>query len=429
MFTNESRRFAAYGMSQKSDSDLPMLRVETALLARVLVRACPRRTGIVPSVIRCWLLLVFCTLTSPAFGQAPMISVGEENWQKPWVPDLQRPDRQIPIPLERRVDVLILGDGYLPAEQTQFEQDIQKWYDRFVSLTPFRELRGAFRVRGLWKPSQERATAEQKSWFRAAVDTGKVVNATSSQTVAAVFGALDEVEINRATLDHRLSHAYVVMLIKDERMRNPSGVSRRLITSDKRLQVAVAFGADSHHEFGHAYGGLRDEYINQPGKMAPPQDHRPPSLFTISNLGYTRSAEQLPWSHLSPGSPLNPDRTSLIGRLWMGGGPEEGVWHSEARCLMNGTHENWNLQKTRRGAGLRDPKRFCFWCEEIVMARTWQRTGQLGAADDGETLWQEWVKVRPQYQKAFQVPERFQRQNAANADARLEQARIYERPQ
>ena len=411
MFTTESHCLADRGKSQEADRDQPC------------------RTGIVSLVTRCWLLLVFCSLINPAFGQAPLISVGEENWQEPWVPDLRHPDRQIAIPLERRVDVLILGDGYLSAEQTQFEQDTQKWYDRFVSLTPFRELRGAFRVRGLWKPSQERAAAEQKSWFHTAVDTGKVVNATSAQTVAAVFAALDEIEINRAALDRRLSHAYVVMLIKDARQRNPSGVSRRLTSPDRQRQVAVAFGADSHHEFGHAYSGLRDEYINQPGKTAQHPPQQPLSLFTVSNLGYTRSAEQLPWSHLSPGSPVNPDRASLIGLLWIGGGPEEGVWHSEARCLMNGTHENWDLQKTRRGVGLRDRQRFCFWCEEIVVARTWHRTGQLGTSDNGETLWQEWIKIRPQYQKMFQVPERIQRQNTANADARLEQARIFERPQ
>ena len=58
---------------------------------------------------------------------------------------------------------------------------------------------------------------------------------------AAVFAALDEIEINRAILDRRLSHAYAVMLIKDARQRNPSGVSRRLTSLDRQRQVAVGF--------------------------------------------------------------------------------------------------------------------------------------------------------------------------------------------
>jgi hypothetical protein len=130
-----------------------------------------RRTGGGRSRFGGPLLLLLGAISSQAAGQALVIPVGEENWQKPWVPDLRHPGGQIAIPVERRVDVLILGDGYLAEEQPQFKQDVERWYDRFVSLTPFRETRGAFRVRGLWKPNPERSTAEQESWYHIGVAT------------------------------------------------------------------------------------------------------------------------------------------------------------------------------------------------------------------------------------------------------------------
>ena len=95
---------------------------------------------------------------------------------------------------------------------------------------------------------------------------------------------------------------------------------------------------------------------------------------------------------------------------------------------MNGTHENWNLQKTKRGAGLRDNDRFCFWCEELIVARTLGRTGQLGDSADGEALWKQWEELRPLYHKLFDVAGRIKVQNEADTKAKLAEAKIYERP-
>jgi hypothetical protein len=251
----------------------------------------------------------------------------------------------------------------------------------------------------------------------------------SAETRAAVFAALEKAGANPASARGRLTHAVPVLLMKNEQGRNPSGLTSSLSSPDGKLYVSVAFAAYTHHEFGHAYAGLRDEYIRGEGSKANARSSGELNLLTLTNLSYTKDAKRLPWAHLSPGSAANPDAGSVIGVLWLGGTSEEGAWHSEARCLMNGSHENWDLQKTRRGVNLRDMARFCFWCEELAVARTLQKTGQLGDSEDGEALWKKWSEeIRPLYHRLFDVPARIAAKNAENARARLAESKIYERP-
>lgn len=372
---------------------------------------------------------VFLALTVVACAQ-DVISVGHENGEKPWMPDLRAAGRRVAIPVENRIDIAILGDGYLAGERAAFEKDLRDWHDRFEKLTPWREFRGAFRVRGLWTPGEARATSEKKSPYLIGATATSVGDVRSAETRDAIFAALDKVGVNGAVRNGRMTHATAMMLVRNENGRNPSGLTRSVMSADGNRAVSVGFAADSHHEFGHAYGGLRDEYIRGTGgRSTAPALAAPFSIFTLSNIVYSKDVKRLPWAHLAPGSSSNPDPGSVIGVLWLGGVSEEGAWHSEARCLMNGTHENWDLARTRRGAYLRDRERFCFWCEELLVARTLQKAGLLGDSVDGEALWKKWTdEWRVLYHAAFDVQGRIQRQNESNAKAGLIEAKIYERP-
>jgi hypothetical protein len=376
----------------------------------------------------------------PAAGQEPAAAVwegdtvfaGRETWQKPWLPDLRNPDRRIEIPPAGRIDVVLLGDGYLAGERDAFAEDVRSWYAEFLKLTPWHQLAGAFRVRGIWTPSPGRGPSAEGTHFRVQYAAEGLTEVQSAETRRALFEVLGRIDLNEARRDGQLSNAVVVLLVRTGSgpLRSPSGCTRTLASPDGKTTVRVAFGAYTHHEFGHAYAGLADEYINIARPVASHTTPARPSIFTVSNLCYTKDPLLIPWRHLGPGGPLNGDPGSVIGVLWAGGVREEGAWHSEARCLMNGRHDNWDLQKTRRGASLRDPRRFCFWCEEIAVARTWLKTGQLGNATGGEELWERWAReVRPLYQRAFDVAARIKAQNEANARERLAEAKIYERPE
>ena len=296
-----------------------------------------------------------------------------------------------------------------------------------------------FRVRAYWTPGPTFASPSGSSFFHVGVDSANGVSQRiSPQMSAAIFSVLDRIEINAAKFPGSIkySHTYVAMLVKTDRAGGTAGGRPLIVVApDRKRSVAVSLGEDSLHEFAHAYAGISDEYIGAAGKLAKPAFAHPISMFdgeyngAASNLARSASRDQLPWQHLSPGGEYNPIPNAIVGRLWSGGeGGEYGVWHSEPLCLMNGGHENWNFEKTKRGAWLRDTTRFCFWCEEIVAAHSWYLAGMLGASQDGKVIWQNWTKIRPQYYQRFGIADRIVSRNAEYAAKGLGQSPLQTLP-
>jgi hypothetical protein len=162
------------------------------------------------------------------------------------------------------------------------------------------------------------------------------------------------------------------------------------------LNSRVAFGANAIHEFSHAFGFLSDEYIDGRDRANDRRNPDKPSVFTLSNLTFSDRDDSVAWAHLAPTGRFR--RTGgrkpppVAGWLWVGGVVHTGAWHSEYRCLMNGTHDNYAFTQVaaedptanadgsytdENGASLRDLDRFCAWRQEIVTIRLQEKTDQL----------------------------------------------------
>jgi hypothetical protein len=197
-------------------------------------------------------------------------------------------------------------------------------------------------------------------------------------------------------------------------------------------RVRIALAQEMPHEFGHAFGYLRDEYIgnDKRGSTAPSlvvPTGSSMSIFFLSNLGYTDDRSAVPWRHVGPGGQYNPNASSMVGNLFAGGSNEIGVWHSEYKCLMNGAHDNYVCDRFNGAprAKLRDDRNLCFWCEEILTVRILERTGQfdrlVGSCADintcGRTWWSAWESVlRDRYYQRNDLPDRIAERTLCYAD-------------
>jgi hypothetical protein len=205
------------------------------------------------------------------------------------------------------------------------------------------------------------------------------------------------------------------------------GCGTHPLESQRARRVRVAAGAAQRHEFGHAFNGLRDEYIEPRSSSACLTNPLPAeqSVFLLSNLSYSNSPCDMPWAHLAPGSEYNPNPFSPIGNLVRGGIQDVGVWHSEYKCLMNGTHKNYFCNIDEPGpdepgyveTALRDERRFCFWCEEIVTIQILEKTRQFGPGDPSNELGRAWftlwdTTLRDVYYQRFGIPHRIAQRNA-----------------
>jgi hypothetical protein len=426
------------------------------------------------------------TALDPLSSDQVRYDVGADNWApateggRGWVPDLGNGTNTIQLPESGRIDVLILGDGF--EDESDFRSKLDSWIAAFFEVEVFERFRGAFRIRALFTRSDEPASADRDSFYAVAIDEdgdipsspkwwqdtddeGERFRAALASSIT-VFddinlvrypGSLSDSPVIHNPLARLFSHLVVVMLVRRSKPNgsistSPSGLTRRVeLASPTAAGLNVAFGEYSLHEFGHAFAYLEDEYISQRGDEADRSNPSTPSVFSLSNLSFDTHLDHVPWLHLSPWGvtprqAAGPEPSPVVGWLWRGGEDDELVWHSEYQCLMNGTHENYAYTPdaasdptaapptscTRFVDGgvtlrWRDPPTFCLWCQEIVVVRILEKTGQLATPNDdpsidqrGEEWYQDWVTGgRSRYWETFAVADQIRERESWYADPSL----------
>ncbi len=341
-----------------------------------------------------------------------------------WIPDITDPGDSIGLQADQIIDVLILSEGYLAAESARFVGHVQRWYDTTfgsataIGIRPYTTFKQAFRVRAVWDTSGANASAARDSYYRVKIDPSDTNvsldgwwDGDSGANKAfrdSVFKKIDSLPTPKDTtrypssLDNQVyghdiipsmadvySNLYVVLLIRAAGDKNPGGVAITVKKYGQPQRVKTALGKTEWHEFGHAFGYLKDEYIDSRGGVNTTRRNPAPedrSVFNLCNLNFVptlyddsmdRCDDMLLWPHLAPGGQYNPSLYSLIGNMFAGGDWYYGVAHSEYKCLMNGTHDNYFCDRSGDAVNLRDWNNFCFWCEEVMAVRILERTHQL----------------------------------------------------
>src|SRR5262245_3699622 len=213
---------------------------------------------------------------SRADGSIPY-ELGKPNWEARTIPDIRNPSSSLQIPESRLIDVLILGDGFqTPAE---FEEELQDWIDDFYDLKVYDMFQGAFRIRGLYRESPERASADRDSYYRVKItsDDDEVANGDwweedegdGLEFRRRVFEDVDSIpDINLRRYPSGLSfnesnteirdwlfgmyrNLVVAMLVRTNSTSHPSGRAFRLARPSPNDESVVRVGAGTNliHEF------------------------------------------------------------------------------------------------------------------------------------------------------------------------------------
>jgi hypothetical protein len=424
------------------------------------------------------------TALDPLTADTIRYEIGRDNWAPAsedghaWVPDLlhnaaetvQLADNQI-------IDVVILGDGY--EGEHQFHTQLDAWIADFFGVDVYQRFRGAFRIHALFTQSSEPCSTSRNSHYGVKIDDdGDVArddwwNSDSDKGKAfrkKVFDAVDQFSVNHSVYPDSLdvggsdtvihnqlaslySNLIVMMLARTSDSSNTTGMTRTVRDRQRNDRwVNVGFGSHSLHEFGHAFAYVEDEYISDRGSHASRSNPGSKNIFTLSNLSFSKRLSKVPWFHVSPFGTLHRQAAGhqpspIVGWLWRGGESDLDVWHSEYQCLMNGKHENYAFTSNVAsdpttnpvagcarfvdgGADLRwrNPPRYCLWCQEIVVLRILEKTGQLAQAGDpssinerGRTWYTRWVDDgRRRYWSFFNVDQQLRDREALYASPNLE---------
>ena len=194
----------------------------------------------------------------------------------------------------RKVDLLLLGDGYTAAQMDKFQADARRLADRLFSVSPFKERANDFNVWALALPVPESGVSRPSTGIHHASATGARYD---------IFGS----ERYILTLDNRAfrelaqyaSYEFVEIVVNGETYGG-GGIFGQFSTvaadNDWADYVFV-------HEFGHHFAGLADEYYTSPVAYAA-GDH-PTVEPWEPNVTALLEPDKLKWKdQVSPATPL-----------------------------------------------------------------------------------------------------------------------------
>lgn len=331
-------------------------------------------------------------------------------------------DERAMLPMDARVHVLLLAEGYLEGELATFETDIDNWHDEVFALDPYRHLREAFVVWYLPRASAEHVAPGSPqpadTAFRVPLtESGSGVGSVPSDGITAtrVWEVLEE-------LDYRSGHFYpsggrtslrakgtVVHILIYDAARGRSGLSGRAVRLRNPAAVTQAVGvAIAHgraHEISHALARVSDEYLDVDiTGIGVPNEHADRSSG-VNNVVAENQCDTLPWQHLLVGGAINPDVDQLVGAF----GTSDIGYHPEFKCQMNGSHDNGMFYGGENNLRV---GRFCNFCRELITFRVLEHTRTL---PDPSSSWATWVADyrAPFYDRyGFSVPDTVPQENS-----------------
>ena len=197
-------------------------------------------------------------------------------------------------PIEKKVDILILGDGYAKEDMEKFRKDAKHFTEQLFSYQPFKRHKNDFNVRAMEVISDDSGIdkPDQNVWKHTAL--GTMYN---------TFGSARYVltEENRAMRDiaDAAPYDFITILVNDNRYGGGGIFNLYTTCFTKPVKAGQEWEMDYVyvHEFGHCFGGLGDEYYSSQVSYV---DFYPKGVEPWEpNVTRTNTKDNLKWRNLT----------------------------------------------------------------------------------------------------------------------------------
>lgn len=152
-----------------------------------------------------------------------------------------------------KVDIAVLGEGYTKTEEVKFKEDLAKSIDSLLRFEPYKSRKKSFNIYGIFKPSQDSGADEPTRGIHHNTPFGCTFNALGLNRYMLT-------EENRAIRDAAAHVPYdiIVLMVNNSRYGGGGIYNFYCIFTMNDAWHGYLF----IHEFGHAFGGLADEYYS-----------------------------------------------------------------------------------------------------------------------------------------------------------------------
>jgi hypothetical protein len=197
-------------------------------------------------------------------------------------------------PADKKVDIVVLGDGYTKEEMGKFRSDCQRLINAFFSVEPYKSRKSDFNVRAVETPAPVSGVSRPHFGIYKRTPLSVHYSSFDSERYALTYD-------NRTVRDVASAVPYEFMVIlMNERTYGGGGIYRLYAT----LAADNAF-ADYLiiHEFGHHFAALADEYYTS--DVSYEMDNKITVEPWEPNITALLDKNQLKWQDLvKPGVPI-----------------------------------------------------------------------------------------------------------------------------
>lgn len=190
-------------------------------------------------------------------------------------------------PSEKKVDIVVLGDGYSHEQMPKFASDVKRLTEELFKVEPFKSRRSDFNVWVVETPCEKPGVNKPHP---------QEFNRTP---LSLSYGAFDSERYllgfdNRAIRDAASAVPYEYMcIIVNERTYGGGGIYNLYATTSADNKFANYIFV---HEFGHHFAALADEYYTSATSYEAPDSNLEPWEANITAL---KDPGNLKWKHLT----------------------------------------------------------------------------------------------------------------------------------
>ena len=217
--------------------------------------------------------------------------------------------------LAETIDIVVVSEGYDATEKAKFYRDAERVATALFGHEPFASRRDKFSVRAVFAPSSDSGVSVPRlgAWKRTVADTHfdtfyteRYLTSSAQQKIYDLIGTVP--------------FEHIVVMVNTP-IYGGGGIynSLTIMNSDHPTFVPVMV-----HEFGHAFGGLADEYAyGDQVETSYPADTEPwePNITTMHDFG-AKWQDMLPSGTPIP-TPLDDLDKQDVRRIWSSFTPEQ----------------------------------------------------------------------------------------------------------
>ncbi len=228
----------------------------------------------------------------------------------------------------KKVDIVILPEGYSKNELGLFINDCQKFANLLFSFSPYSENKDKFNIRAVLAASEESGNdiPGDSIWKKTLMNTGFYTFDSERYCMT-----MDNKSVRDLAANAPYDQIYI--LVNNEKYGGGAIYNYYSVSVNSNILASKIFV----HEFGHGFAGLGDEYYNSPTSYNDfyPLDVEPwePNLTTLIDFDSK-------WKHLlKKKTPIpTPPKKKYLDKpgVFEGGGyVAKGVYRPAYDCLMN----------------------------------------------------------------------------------------------